>query len=125
MPSNSRDLPNNPKLSSNVTGIQSIYQSLDNLLNTNKGDRLFNPDFGSDLENLLFEPLDELTAFTIYNNIIKLISKEEPRIVLHYGGSSVVANFYNNSFDVTLKFKLLNDSSDEYNNSFSTSLLRS
>lgn len=120
-----RDLPNNPKINTSVTGIQSIYQSLDNLLKTNKGDRLFNPNYGSDLENLLFEPLDELTAFSIYNNIIKLVSQEEPRIVLHYGGSTVVANFNNNSFDVTLKFKLLDDSLEDYGNTYNTSLSRS
>ena len=39
-----------------------IKQSIVNLLLTNKGERPFNPDYGSDIRSYLFEPLDYATA---------------------------------------------------------------
>jgi len=119
-----RDLPNNPKTNNNVVEIESVYQSLNNLLSTNKGERLFNPTFGADLDNLLFEPLDELTSFTIYSNIVRVISQEEPRVDLDYGASKVIPNFMNNSYDVILKFKLKSTISQDFNQTFEATLKR-
>ena len=39
-----------------------IKQSIVNLILTNKGERLFNPDYGSDIRSYLFEPLDYAIA---------------------------------------------------------------
>jgi phage baseplate assembly protein W len=119
-----RDLPNNPKNRNNVVEIESVYQSLNNLLSTNKGERLFNPTFGADLDNLLFEPLDELTSFTIYSNIVRVISQEEPRVDLDYSSSKVIPNFMNNSYDVILKFKLKSTISEDFNQTFEANLKR-
>ena len=35
-----------------------IKQAIQNLLLTNKGERLMNPEYGSDIRRYLFEPLD-------------------------------------------------------------------
>ena len=46
-----------------------IKQSIVNLILTNKGERLFNPDYGSDIRSYLFEPLDYAIAGIIKNNM--------------------------------------------------------
>ena len=47
-----------------------IKQSIVNLVLTNKGERLFNPDYGSDIRSFLFEPLDYAVAGIIKNCLL-------------------------------------------------------
>ena len=42
-----------------------IKQAIVNVLLTNKGERLMNPRYGSDIRRFLFEPLDYGTGFQI------------------------------------------------------------
>ena len=46
-----------------------IKQAIVNLLLTNKGERLMNPGYGSNIRRYLFEPLDYGTANQIKGNI--------------------------------------------------------
>ena len=59
-----------------------IKQAIVNLLLTNRGERLFQPDYGSDIRSQLFEPLDYATAGSIKNSILYTIAKFEPRILV-------------------------------------------
>lgn len=89
-----------------VNDLDSIYQSIQNILATRKGTRLFLPEFGSELEDLLFEPMDETTVMRIYNYIVLAIQKWEPRVSLHYGRSYVKPNYDNYTYDITLTFRV-------------------
>ena len=81
-----------------------IKQAIVNLLLTNKGERLMNPDYGSDIRKYLFEPLDYGTAFLIKGNIESTISKFEPRIsVLRI---SCKPNYDDNGFDVEMTYRI-------------------
>jgi phage baseplate assembly protein W len=51
-----------------------IKSNLINLLLTNKGERVFNPEFGSDINRTLFEGITEETASSI-TDLIKLSTK--------------------------------------------------
>ncbi len=81
-----------------------IKQAIVNLLLTNKGERLFNPDYGSDIRRYLFEPLDYGTAVSIKNNITYTISKFEPRI----GILELICdpNLDSNGFDVEMTYEI-------------------
>ena len=81
-----------------------IKQSIVNLLMTNKGERVYQPEYGSDLRRFLFEPMDFATAAAIQNNIISTIKKFEPRI----GVLSLEAapNFDDNGFDVEMTYEI-------------------
>ena len=57
-----------------------ITQSITALLLTGKGERLFQPEFGSDLRNLLFQPLDYGAAALIRGKIKDCIGRYEPRV---------------------------------------------
>ena len=81
-----------------------IKQAIVNLLLTNKGERLMNPDYGSDIRKYLFEPLDYGTAYLIKGNIESTISKFEPRIsVLRISCSP---NYDDNGFDVEMTYRI-------------------
>ena len=57
-----------------------IKQAIVNLLLTNKGERVMQPDYGSDIRSFLFEPLDFGTGAQIKNSIGYCLRVFEPRI---------------------------------------------
>lgn len=59
-----------------------IQQSIMSLLLTNKRERLFNPELGSNIVDTLFEPLDFASAAIIRSGIAATLSRYEPRIEL-------------------------------------------
>ena len=82
-----------------------IKQAIVNLLLTNKGERLMNPTYGSDIRSYLFEPMDYGTANQIKNNIRDTIETFEPRIrVLQI---SATPNFDDNGFDITMTYNVI------------------
>jgi phage baseplate assembly protein W len=56
-----------------------VIRSIKNLLYTNKYDRLFQPGISSGLSDLLFEPVNPITASLIQDEIIRTISNYETR----------------------------------------------
>lgn len=85
--------------------MNSVKQSLKTLLFTNMGERLFQPDIGSPLKNLLFEPVDIITTQAIKKNIELTIKKYEPRVQLDL--IDVVPNEDENLYEVSLFFKIV------------------
>lgn len=61
-------------------GLRSIKNSLLGIVTTRKGSRPFDPEFGCDLVDELFENMTPLTADTIERNIQAAIRNYEPRI---------------------------------------------
>lgn len=96
-----------PTEQSLVTNFDSIMQSLSNILNTRKTERLFKPEFGASLEDYLFEPIDDLTALDIIRTILVEVGKYETRIKLLTGKSKVIPDADNNKYDVTLAYKII------------------
>ena len=82
-----------------------IAQSISNLLQTNNGERPFNPDLGSGLRELLFEQADWGTAAVISGRVKECLIKFEPRIVVLSCNAS--PDFDNNGFDVEIEYEIL------------------
>ena len=82
-----------------------IKQAIVNLLLTNKGERPFNYNYGSDIRSYLFEPLDFGTAQAIQSNIEYSITTFEPRIEIIE--IDVIPNFDDNGFDVEMVYKII------------------
>ena len=82
-----------------------IAQSISNLLQTNNGERPFNPDLGSGIRELLFEQADWGTAAAISGRVRECLVKYEPRInVLTVNADP---DFNNNGFDVSIEYEIL------------------
>ena len=81
-----------------------IKQAIVNVLLTNKGERLMNPRYGSDIRRFLFEPLDYGTAFQIKGNIRDTLERFEPRINIL--DIKCKLNFTDNGFDVELQYSV-------------------
>jgi len=67
----------------NQTDKDAIRADLLHLLLTNKGERLYLPDFGSDLKKYIFEPNDNITHEDIRNNLNQTISKYIPNLIIN------------------------------------------
>ena len=81
-----------------------IKQAIVNLLLTNKGERVMQPDYGSDIRSYLFEPLDYGTANAITTNIRYSIDRWEPRITV--SRIKAYPNFDDNGFDVEMSYSI-------------------
>ena len=68
-----KDSPNGFYFKLNDNDKEAIRADLLHLLLTNKGERLYLPDFGSDLRKYIFEPNDNITHEDIRNNLNETI----------------------------------------------------
>ncbi|MFW6219508.1 MAG: GPW/gp25 family protein [bacterium] len=65
-----------------VTNIDSINQSIELILATLPGERLFRPQFGSNFKLRLFDTFDNKLRGKIYNDLVTAIERWERRITL-------------------------------------------
>lgn len=86
--------------------VEAVKRSIQHLLFTNKGERLFQPNLYSGIKNILFENYNSLSAVTIKNKIEDVLSNHEPRI------NSLNINFYENPethyLQIDISFKVKN-----------------
>jgi phage baseplate assembly protein W len=101
----------NPAIKPILINIESIFQSIYNLLGTSKGERIFRPDIGLDIDNLLFQlgnsPDDIDGSFSLLNLVIAGIRQYEPRVTPDFGRSSVEQDINNNGYTLNLVFQIL------------------
>jgi phage baseplate assembly protein W len=85
--------------------IDAVKQSVKNLILTAKGERPFQPLLGSNIRKLLFEPVDEFTAFDIKEQVQITLRNFEPRVkVLNI---NVESEPDNNRFRLTIEFQMI------------------
>lgn len=91
-----------------VTDENSMVQNLFTILLTRIGNRFFNPNFGSTIEQKLFSIVSDYDSFEsdIMKEINRLIIKYEPRIILIVDQSFVVFNEDYNEARIILSIKV-------------------
>ena len=82
-----------------------ISRSIRNLVLTTPGERFFNNGLGSQVNNLLFENVDDLTASSVKSQIENTIKNYEPRVKLLT--TSVSANPNSYEFDVIITYEIV------------------
>jgi len=88
------------------TNEDSINRSIRNLLLTNKGERPYQPNLGTDIRKLLFEPMGTSTASLLSKFIEETIRQYEPRAkVLNI---QVTAFEEQNAYVVNLQYLIIN-----------------
>lgn len=63
-----------------LTNEQALLESVMNIVQTEPGERVYNPEFGCGLSRYLFEPIDQISALYIQQEIETSILRFEPRI---------------------------------------------
>lgn len=82
-----------------------IKQSIQNLITTIPGERFFEPQLGSNITNLLFEPLDNITATSVKFEVEYVIKSFEPRVKLNE--IRALVNYDSNGYDIEIDYGVI------------------
>ncbi len=82
-----------------------IARSIRNLVLTTPGERFFNESLGSEVSQVLFDTLDDISAAVIRDEIEQTIIRFEPRVKL--SDVKVEPDFDNNEFNVTVSYDVI------------------
>jgi phage baseplate assembly protein W len=85
--------------------IIAIKNSIKNIFNTKKGEKILAPEFGSSLEQYLFEPISEIYGRIIAEDILNTIEKFEPRINVQK--VKVLAKPDENLYEISVAYNFL------------------
>ena len=85
--------------------VGAVKQGMKNIIYTSIGERLFNPGFGSQLRDMLFEAVDAASASVINNLITQCLENYEKRIAV--SRVDVKANELEDGYNVTVIFSIL------------------
>jgi len=89
-----------------LTNNDAVKRSLKNIILTNKFERAYSPNFGSDIKSRLFEQFDTNIADDIANDIEFAVSNYEPRVqLIDVLVREVVEE---NGIEITIKFRAKN-----------------
>ena len=90
-----------------VYDVEAINSSIENILGTIPGERLFQPNFGSNIHTLLFEPINDDTAADILFEIVDAIENWEPRVTVLLDESTVDPYPDKNLYEVVVRYKII------------------
>lgn len=99
-----------------------IARSIRNLIFTNRGDKPFSPFLGSRVNEMLFDPMDQLSSQSVKSEIERTINSFEPRAELKK--VTVTPDFDGNQYDVVIKYQIIGIDADTQQLSFALELTR-
>jgi len=99
-----------------------IARSIRNLIFTNRGDKPFNPFLGSRVNEMLFDPMDQISSVSVRSEIERTINSFEPRVDLDK--VIVTANHDENQYDIVIKYQIIGIDLDTQQLSFALELTR-
>ena len=99
-----------------------IARSIRNIIFTARGDKPFNPFFGSRVSELLFDPMDQITTLAIKTEIEETIKNFESRVDL----KEVQVNplYDDNEYSVVINYEIIGIDLDIQQLSFALELTR-
>uniref|UniRef100_A0A6M3K799 Putative baseplate wedge subunit n=1 Tax=viral metagenome TaxID=1070528 RepID=A0A6M3K799_9ZZZZ len=86
------------------TNIEAIKNSINNIFSTMQGSRRMLPEFAGMFHNLLFEPMDEVTARLLAERMIEAINMWDDRVIVE--GLDIEMDHDNNQYNCTMSFKI-------------------
>ena len=99
-----------------------IARSIRNLIFTNRGDKPFNPFLGSRVNQMLFDPMDQISSVSLRSEIERTINSFEPRVNLDK--VTVTPNYDENQYDIVIKYQIIGIDIDAQQLSFALELTR-
>jgi phage baseplate assembly protein W len=92
------------------TNEEAVKQSIRNLLLTDRGERPFQPNLGSDLRKLLFENMMPDTVVVAKEMVKETIEQYEPRANLI--GVDIISGYDDHTIGVVVVFNVINSEED-------------
>lgn len=94
------------------TNETAVKKALIALILTSLGERLYQPDVGSKVRTLLFEPIDSITENLLRSTITATIKNNEPRVTLRE--LNIVGDPDNDRYLITIVASLINIPTNEF-----------
>ena len=91
---------------SRVINENAVRQSIKNLIMTDRGERLMQPNIGCDIRGSLFENIDPSTILILEQNIKSTLRTYEPRCIVK--GVEIIGNIDRNDLKVKIVFSVIN-----------------
>jgi len=91
-----------------TTDNDAIRSDLMLLILTNKGERLYMPDYGTDLKRYLFNPMDSVTQSDIKQNISESVAKYMPNLTID-NVNITVDDTQVNRYNIEIKYVVTDD----------------
>ncbi len=90
------------------TGATAVKKAITGILKTNYNERVFQPEFGSNIRALLFEPMNPVTEQRMRTEVEEAVKRHEPRAKVI--GVTVRAQEDQNRYEVRVLFNLSSES---------------
>ena len=87
-----------------TTSLDAIQNSISNIIFTSRGEKVGDPEFGSDLKKLLFRPMDKITEHLLGSEIRDSIDRYEDRIDIN--SINVIADEENNYYKINIIYTI-------------------
>jgi phage baseplate assembly protein W len=88
-----------------VKNQNAIKQALKNIMMTKTTEKVFEPDFGTNIWASLFEPMDDITADRIQQEILNVVGQYETRIVIQE--VQVVPYYRDNCYHIFISYRII------------------
>ena len=89
------------------TGAAAVKGAIVSILKTNYNERLFDPEFGTDIRGSLFEPMNPLTEQRMKKKVEVALARHEPRAEVL--GISVKAQEEQNRYEISVVFNVTSE----------------
>ena len=86
------------------TGASAVKGAIVSILKTNYNERLFDPEFGTDIRGSLFEPMNPLTEQRMKKKVEVALARHEPRAEVL--GITVKAQEEQNRYEISVVFNV-------------------
>jgi phage baseplate assembly protein W len=84
---------------------QAINNSIHNIIFTNKGEKVGDPEFGTSIKKLLFNQMDVITEHLMRSELIDTIERYEPRVIID--DVSVTADYDSNLYRIQIIYRII------------------
>ena len=91
-----------------VQDIEAIVNQVYNILATDIGERIFEPEFGSDLKRYLFSPTDETTGWLIEGEVTRALGRWMPRIEIIRNQTFATPYPDERYFEILIRYRIVN-----------------
>lgn len=85
-----------------ITDFELVKQDLTNHFNLRKGEKLMNPDVGTVIWDMIFEPLDETSKATIMQDVNRIIASD-PRVA----AENVIVTQYDRGIQIEIVLRYI------------------
>ena len=86
------------------TETEAVRNAIINIINTRQGSRRMLPEFAVNIYDILFEPMDDTTAYDLGNRIFNAIESWDDRIIIE--NVNVHQDYNKNLYEITVDFRI-------------------